>query len=93
MSYNYGSIPAFEQLIAIIKRELNTKENVFIYSTMPTASVSTVGQYVLYTGITTANYTNGDIYVGIATGEDPDPVTYSWSKIRFIHRFNISIFF
>lgn len=83
MSYNYGSNEAFEQLIAIVKRELNTKEDVFIYSTMPTASASTVGKYVFYTGTTTADYTNGDIYVGIATGEDPDPVTYSWSKVTY----------
>lgn len=83
MAYNYGSNAAFEQLIAIVKRELNTKENVFIYSTMPTASASTVGQYALYIGATTQDLTNGDIYVGIATGEDPDPVTYSWSKVTY----------
>ena len=80
MSYNYGSNAAFEQLIAIVKRELNTKENIFLYSVMPIASASTVGQYVLYTGTTTSELTNGDVYIGTVSG---DPVEYGWRKVTY----------
>ena len=82
MAYNYGGSAALEQLIAIIKRELNTKENIFRLSTMPTASADNVGKLVLYTGATTQDYTNGDLYTVVVEGEDPS-ITYSWSKVTY----------
>ena len=46
---------------------------------MPTASATTVGEFVLYTGASTVDYITGHIYRGITDGEDP--ATYSWVDI------------
>ena len=46
---------------------------------MPTASATTVGEFVLYTGASTVDYVTGHIYKGITDGGDP--ATYSWVDI------------
>ena len=43
------------------------------YSTMPTASASTVGKIVQYVGTTTNDYTQGCFYIGVNNSG-----TYSW---------------
>lgn len=52
-----------------------TKENVFRYSTMPTASASNVGAIVQFIGAT-GTYTNGYYYKCIL-----DNATYSWVQV------------
>ncbi len=54
-------------------------ENIFRYSTMPTASSTLLGQVVQYIGATTANYQNGSLYECITSPNTAD--TYVWSKI------------
>lgn len=46
------------------------------FDTMPTASATTVGKIVQYTGSTDSTYTNGFFYKGVSDGQDP--ATYSW---------------
>lgn len=46
------------------------------YSTMPTASVSNLGQIVQFIGATDANYTNGLFYECVSDGQSTP--TYSW---------------
>ena len=48
-------------------------------SVMPTASATTVGEFVMYTGATTSDYITGHVYKGITDGDDP--ATYSWVDI------------
>ena len=48
-------------------------------SVMPTASATTVGEFVMYTGATTSDYITGHIYKGITDGQDP--AAYSWVDI------------
>ena len=57
-----------------------TKQNIVQYSTMPTASSSTVGKVVQYVGTTTNDYTNGYFYVGTVEGEVGEEV-YSWERL------------
>ena len=81
MAYSYGGNAAFEQLIALTKQALNTKEDVFKASSLSAATATDVGKIVLYTGTTDSNYTNGDFYIGVSDGEDP--ATYSWEKLSY----------
>lgn len=46
---------------------------------MPTASATTVGEFVMYTGATTSDYITGHVYKGITDGGDP--AAYSWVDI------------
>lgn len=48
-------------------------------STMPAASATTVGEFVIYTGATTPDYITGHIYRGITDGQDP--AAYSWVDV------------
>ena len=48
--------------------------------TMPTPSISNVGDIVEYVGVTDANYKNGLFYMCVSDGQDP--ATYSWVKKR-----------
>ena len=47
--------------------------------TMPTASVSEVGNIYQYVGTTDANYTNGYFYKCVS--DEQNPATYSWAQI------------
>ena len=49
-------------------------------STMPTASSTTVGKIVQYTGTTDSTYTNGYFYIGVTDGQGTP--TYSWENIN-----------
>ena len=55
---------------------LATKNDVFQYETMPTASVDLVGKVVQYVGETTASYTNGYFYECVSDGAVTP--SYSW---------------
>ena len=47
------------ELIGSTAIDISGKQDMMQFSTMPTASVDTVGKIVQYTGTTDANYTNG----------------------------------
>ena len=59
---------------------LGNKQDVIQYSTMPTASSTTVGKIVQYTGTTDSTYTNGYFYIGTTDGQSTP--TYSWEQIN-----------
>ena len=61
------------------------------YSTMPTASSSTVGQIVQYTGTTDNTYTNGYFYIGTTDGAVTP--TYGWSNIEVIDTSSLNYIF
>ena len=58
---------------------LATKNDVFQYETMPTASADLVGTIVQYVGTTTSNYTNGYFYRCVSDGAITP--TYSWEEV------------
>ncbi len=58
---------------------LQEKENVFRYTTMPTAGEELEGEIVEYIGATTLDYTNGYFYKCVSDGGDP--AVYSWENI------------
>lgn len=60
--------------------DLSGKQDVIQYSTMPTASASTVGKIVQYIGTTDSNYKNGYFYIGITDGGATP--TYSWQYLN-----------
>jgi hypothetical protein len=55
---------------------LATKNDIFQYETMPTASADLVGKVVQYIGTTTASYTNGYFYECVSDGAVTP--SYSW---------------
>lgn len=55
------------------------KQNVFQYSTMPTAGADNLGKIVQYTGATDSTYTQGHFYIVVSDGESTP--TYSWQEI------------
>lgn len=59
------------------KTNWNSKQDIIQYSTMPTASSSTVGKIIQFTGTTTQDYTNGYFYIGTE-----DNGTYAWENIN-----------
>lgn len=61
-------------------QDISGKQDVMQYSTMPTASSSTVGKIVQYIGTTDNTYTNGYFYIGTTDGESTP--TYSWEPIN-----------
>lgn len=63
-----------------ISVDLSSKQDIIQYSTMPTASSSTVGKIVQYTGTTDSTYTNGYFYQCVSDGESTP--TYSWENIN-----------
>lgn len=68
--------------------DLSSKQDVIQYSTMPTASASTVGKIVQYIGTTDSNYKNGYFYIGITDGGVTP--TYSWQYLN-VNKDSISV--
>lgn len=68
--------------------DLSSKQDVIQYSTMPTASASTVGKIVQYIGTTDSNYKNGYFYIGITDGGATP--TYSWQYLN-VNKDSISV--
>ena len=59
----------------------NIDTEIIQYSTMPTASASTVDKIVQYIGTTSGSYTNGYFYKGTSTTSGNE-TTYSWTAIN-----------
>lgn len=54
------------------------KQTKMQFSTMPVPSENLLGMVVIYTGVTSANYTHNYCYECVSDGQDP--ATYSWVK-------------
>ena len=81
---NFDKLPQMKNYIAPTTNVQFTPkkyvdDNVAKYTTMPTATVDTIGKIVQYVGTTDQNYTAGYFYIGTTDGGDP--ATYSWEQI------------
>ena len=66
-----------EANLGTVVTNVSNKQDIFQYSTMPSASSTTVGKIVQYIGTTNSNYTNGYFYIGKNTSG-----TYTWENIN-----------
>ena len=69
------------ELIGTAQIDLSGKNDLFQYSTMPTASATNVGKIYQYVGTTNANYTKGYFYICVEDSTTT-PSTYNWVNIE-----------
>ena len=59
-----------------VKEGLDSKEDIFRFPTMPTASADNAGEIIQYTGATNTNYIHGCFYECVENNN-----TYSWQQV------------
>lgn len=69
-----------QELIDEIKRRLATKNPLFQFDTLPTASASNLGETYQYMGATTQDYTYADFYKVIYDAENAE---YKYEKVTY----------
>lgn len=69
-----------QELIDEIKRRLATKNPLFQFNTLPTASASNLGETYQYMGATTQDYTYADFYKVVYDAENAE---YKYEKVTY----------
>ena len=73
----------------VLKADIDTKQDILQFATMPTASADNVGDIIQYIGTTDLNFTNGRWYKCVSDGQEP--ATYSWEESKGIADFDATI--
>lgn len=77
------SIPTLTSNLQLVHKKY-VDDNVAKYTTMPTATVDTIGKIVQYIGVTNQDYISGYFYIGTSTTEEvggENVTTYLWEQI------------
>ena len=89
LSSSSTTVPLSANQGRVLKGQIDEKQDIIQFLTMPNASSDTLNDIVQYIGATDLSFTNGRFYKCVSDGEATP--TYSWTEVKFSADYDATI--